>query len=60
MKTIEELKAIVAEFDVKGAVLDIKPLGNGLINDTLLVVTDGPDNYVLQRVNKSQRQRAVM
>jgi len=53
MKTIEELKSIVAEFDVQGAVMDIKPLGNGLINDTLLVVTDGSDNYVLQRVNNA-------
>ena len=53
MKTIEQLKSIVAQFDVKGNVLDIKPLGNGLINDTLLVTTDGPDNYVLQRVNNA-------
>ena len=53
MKTIEELKAIVARFDVKGGIVEIKPLGNGLINDTLLVKTDGPDNYVLQRVNNA-------
>jgi hypothetical protein len=53
MKTVEELKSIVAQFAVNGNVLEIKPLGNGLINDTLLVVTDGPDNYVLQRVNNA-------
>ena len=53
MKSIEELKAIVAEFAVQGNVVDIKPLGNGLINDTLLVTTDGPDNYVLQRINNA-------
>ena len=53
MNTIEELKAIVAQFAVKGTVLDINPLGNGLINDTLLVTTDGADNYVLQRVNNA-------
>ena len=53
MKTIEELKSIVARFDVKGGIVEIKPLGNGLINDTLLVKTDGPDNYVLQRVNNA-------
>ena len=53
MKTIDELTLIVAQFDVKGSVLEIKPLGNGLINDTLLVVTDGPDNYVLQRINNA-------
>ena len=53
MKTIEELKAIVGAFDVQGSILEIKPLGNGLINDTLLVRTDGPDDYVLQRVNNA-------
>jgi hypothetical protein len=53
MKTIDELTLIVAQFDVKGSVLEIKPLGNGLINDTLLVVTDGSDNYVLQRINNA-------
>ena len=53
MKNTEELKSIVSQFDVKGNILEIKPLGNGLINDTLLVVTDGPDNYVLQRINNA-------
>ena len=53
MKTLEELKSIVAQFAIQGQVLEIKPLGNGLINDTLLVRTDGPDNYVLQRVNNA-------
>ena len=51
MKTPEELKTIVGRFAVQGRILEIKPLGNGLINDTLLVKTDGPDDYVLQRVN---------
>ncbi len=49
----ENLKAIVDEFAIRGTVADIKPLGEGLINDTLLVKTaeaDAPD-YVLQRVN---------
>ena len=53
MKTIDQLKAIVGQFAVNGNILEIKPLGNGLINDTLLVRTDGPDNYVLQRVNNA-------
>ena len=53
MKTLEELKSIVARFAIKGEIQGIKPLGNGLINDTLLVKTDGPDNYVLQRVNNA-------
>ena len=48
-----ELQAIVAHFDVKGTIAEIKPLGEGLINDTYKVVTQestAPD-YVLQRVN---------
>lgn len=44
---------IVKLFDIKGSVKEIKPLGNGLINDTLLVKTDGPDDYVLQKINNA-------
>ena len=47
------MKAIVEHFAIQGNILEIKPLGNGLINDTLLVKTDGPDNYVLQRINNA-------
>lgn len=48
-----ELKNIVSHFAIRGTVAEIKPLGAGLINDTLLVVTAEADapNYVLQRVN---------
>ena len=48
-----ELKNIVSHFAIRGTVSDIKPLGAGLINDTLLVTTAEADapNYVLQRVN---------
>ena len=42
---------IAQAFDIQGKILDIKPLGNGLINDTFRVVTDGPEDYVLQRIN---------
>ena len=42
---------IAQTFDIRGKILDIKPLGNGLINDTFRVVTDGPEDYVLQRIN---------
>ncbi len=48
-----ELKAIVSRFNITGTVSQIKPLGEGLINDTFKVVTaeaSEPD-YVLQRVN---------
>lgn len=44
---------IVSRFATEGTVADIRPLGNGLINDTYKVSTkeaDVPD-YVLQRVN---------
>ena len=44
---------ILKHFDLQGNILEIKPLGNGLINDTLLVHTDGPDDYVLQRINNA-------
>ena len=47
------LQQIVGHFAVTGRVVDIRPLGNGLINDTFRVVTDGPDDYVLQRINQS-------
>ena len=49
----EKLNRIVGHFAITCGVTDIRPLGNGLINDTFLVVTDGPDNYVLQRINQS-------
>ena len=48
-----DLKNIVAKFAIRGNVSEIKPLGEGLINDTYKVKTAEayqPD-YVLQRVN---------
>ncbi len=49
-----DLKRIVELFAIEGEVKEIAPLGNGLINDTYKVVTEGdaPD-YVLQRINNS-------
>ena len=47
------MEEILKHFDIQGDILEIKPLGNGLINDTLLVRTDGPDDYVLQRINNA-------
>ena len=48
------MKNIVAQFDIRGQVADIKPLGNGLINTTYKVTTEGeaPD-YVLQHINNA-------
>ena len=44
-------ETIASAFAIQGNILEIKPLGNGLINDTFRVCTDGPDDYVLQRIN---------
>ena len=46
-----DLLEIVRHFAVQGKVLDIAPLGSGLINDTFRVKTDAADDYVLQRIN---------
>lgn len=47
------MKEIVEKFAIDGSVEDIKPLGDGLINDTYRVVTHSADtpDYVLQRIN---------
>lgn len=46
--------SILAQFEIKGTVQEVLPLGNGLINDTYRIVTEGtaPD-YVLQRINNA-------
>ena len=53
METIDTA-TILTQFEITGSVKEVKPLGNGLINDTYHVVTDGnaPD-YVLQRINNA-------
>jgi len=49
-----ELKNIVSRFDITEDVVEVKPLGNGLINDTFLAKTqDGQPDYVLQRINNA-------
>jgi len=53
MKTQEELAAIARRFSIKGTVRSVRPLGNGLINDTFKVEADGGENYVLQRINNA-------
>ena len=49
-----DIANILAQFEIKGTVKEVKPLGNGLINDTYHVVIggDAPD-YVLQRINNA-------
>ena len=51
----KDLQHIANQFEIKGTVTEVKPLGNGLINTTYKVVTaedDAPD-YVLQHINNS-------
>lgn len=50
----KDLKLIVEKFNIEGEVKEVKPLGNGLINTTYKVCTEGdaPD-YVLQHVNNA-------
>ncbi|MGM9804377.1 MAG: phosphotransferase enzyme family protein [Muribaculaceae bacterium] len=52
--TKPELIEIANEFCIEGTPVEVKPLGNGLINTTYLVTTqaDSP-NYVMQLVNTS-------
>ncbi len=49
---MKELFPIVEQFQISDKVNSISPLGEGLINDTYLVSTEGDaPNYVLQRIN---------
>ena len=45
------MKYIAGYFGLIGNILEVSPLGEGLINDTYIVRTDGKDDYVLQRIN---------
>lgn len=50
---MKDLNNIIEQFAIKGTVDTVKPLGNGLINDTFVMRTkeaDAPD-YVVQRIN---------
>lgn len=50
---MKDFDKITAQFRLKGTVDTVRPLGNGLINDTYIVCTretEAPD-YVLQRIN---------
>lgn len=48
----KDLQHIANQFEIVGNVTEVKPLGNGLINTTYKVVTEGsaPD-YVMQHIN---------
>ena len=49
---IDKLLTIAGQFELEGTIAEIKPLGEGFINDTYVVKTEGdaPD-YILQRKN---------
>ncbi|MBR4156972.1 MAG: aminoglycoside phosphotransferase family protein [Bacteroidales bacterium] len=49
------MKDIVLKFKVEGEITDVKPLGEGLINDTFKVYVKGEENpkYVLQHINNA-------
>ena len=48
----EVLFGIASHFALEGAVTGIEPYGDGHINTTYLVTTDGP-RYILQQMNTS-------
>ena len=48
---MDSLEYIAGHFGLIGNILEVSPLGEGLINDTYIVRTDGKDDYVLQRIN---------
>ncbi|MDU1903494.1 MAG: aminoglycoside phosphotransferase family protein [Dysgonomonas sp.] len=50
----QNLSEIGKQFQFEGTVKEIRPLGEGLINDTFFVETEGKSpNYILQRKNKN-------
>ena len=52
---MKNLIDIVSKFEITGKVTDVRPMGEGLINDTYKVFIDGSDKpkYVLQRINNA-------
>ena len=52
---MENLNDIVSKFEITGKVTDVKPMGEGLINDTYKVFVDGCNKpqYVLQHINNA-------
>ena len=52
---MDRLNTICNQFQLEGTILTVKPLGEGFINDTLLITTAEATapNYILQRKNKN-------
>lgn len=59
---MEVLKNIVLQFNIDNEISDVKPLGEGLINDTFKVYVEGKSNpgFVLQRINNAIFQDVEM
>ena len=59
---MENLIEIVSKFEISEKIADVKPMGEGLINDTYKVFVAGSDNpkYVLQRINNAIFQNVDM
>lgn len=49
--TQQRLLSIASSFLTDGVPTDVGPLGNGLVNDTFLVITDTGRKYALQKIN---------
>lgn len=49
----DKLTLIASKFSIEGNIVEIKPLGEGFINDTYIVKTDCESNYLFQRKNKN-------
>lgn len=51
---MESLDFYASKFQLAGEVSEVKPLGEGFINDTYIIKTEGDaPNYILQRKNKA-------
>lgn len=52
---MEDLLAIASQFEISQKITAVKPLGEGLINDTYKVLVEGDDEprYVLQHINNA-------
>lgn len=59
---MENLKDIVSKFEIADKIAEVKPMGEGLINDTYKVFVEGSEKpkYVLQRINNAVFQDVDM
>ena len=59
---MENLKDIVSKFEIADKIAEMKPMGEGLINDTYKVFVEGFEKpkYVLQRINNAVFQDVDM